>query len=272
MENLNELQPVIDKIKKKSNLVKWAIGLTGVLLLAPVIWMLAYAVLGAAFLGTALAIAGGVGAAIVYYTPVYMMKLENRKIKAIVDEATKNPIPTLRAEWIKDGEEIEVIRDEIKNGDAAVESAWAQVQSMKDELSAEDMADLRADYESQKAEVSAQYADLAELEAAHRKADGEIKRLNAKWESANAMAAASNAVRAANRMDAISAIKRDAAFKAVVDASANAKAAIRARVEQRKAKANALLNKGGVALIEGEVITTGGAPIQFTKPEEVKVK
>lgn len=272
MENLNEIQPVIDKIKKKSNLAKWAIGLTGVMLLAPVVWFLAYAVLGVAALGASLAIAGAVGAAIVYYTPVYMAKLENRKIKAIVDEATKNPIPTLRAEWIKDGEEIEALRTEIKNGDAKVESAWGQVQLLKADLTAEDMAELRSDYESQKAEVAAQYADLGELETQHRKADVEIKRLNAKWESANAMAASSNAVRAANRMDAISAIKRDAAFKAVVDASASAKAAIRARIEQRKAASSKLVDKGGVAMIEGQVITDGGMPIQFTKPEEVKVK
>lgn len=271
MEANNEMQVLIDKVKKKSTVMKWVIGLSGVLLLAPLVWALAYAVLGAAALMTSLALAAGVGLVVINYTPVLMMKLENKKIQAIVDEATKNPIPTLRAEWIKDGEEIETLRTEIKNGDAKVEAAWGQIQGLKEDLTAEDVAELRADYESQKAEVAAQYVDLGELEAQHRKADTEIKRLNAKWESANALATSSGAVRAANRMDAISAIKRDAAFKAVVAASANAKASIRARIEQRKAAGSKLEAKGGVAVIEGQVITDGGMPVTFLN-QDVKVK
>lgn len=234
-EENTEVQTLINKVIKETNKKKWLFGIAAVLLLPMVVWWLAYAVLGAAALAASLAIAGAVGASIIYYTPVFMMKLQNRRTQAIIDEATKNPIPTMRAEWDKDGEEIEQFRLSIIRFDTAVEAAKKQVDKLSADMTPADMAEFQADYETKKADVAAQYDDLANLEAGHRKADVEIKRLNAIWESANAMSKAGALNMGTRKLDAISAIKRDAAFNAVVEANAAAKAQMRARMEQRKA-------------------------------------
>lgn len=234
-EESNELQVLIDKVVKSTNKKKWLFGLIGLLLLTPFIWALAYAVLGAAFLGASLALAGAVGAAIIYYTPVYMMKLQNRRTQAIIDEATKNPIPTMRNEWENDGVEIEGFRNAIIKFDTAVEAAKKQIDKLAKDMTPEDLAEFQQDYELKKADVAAQYQDLAILEEGHRKADNEIKRLSAIWESANAMSKAGALNMGTRKLDAISAIKRDASFNSVIQANAAAKAQMRARMEQRKA-------------------------------------
>jgi hypothetical protein len=107
MSESTEVQVLIEKIKKKSNWAKWGIGLVGVLLLAPLVWAMAYAILGAAFLGTSLALAAAVGLVVINYTPVFMMKLQNARINAIIAEANKNPIPTLWNEFEKDTVEVD---------------------------------------------------------------------------------------------------------------------------------------------------------------------
>jgi predicted nucleic acid-binding Zn-ribbon protein len=231
----NEVQTLIDKVTKKYNVKMWLLGAAGLLILTPLIWSLAYAVLGLAALGVSLGIAGAVGLAIIYVTPVVTMKLKNKQIEMIIAEATKNPIPTMRAEWEKDGEEIEAFRNSIVKFDTAVEAAKKQVDKLSVDMDAASIAEFQADYEMKKADVAAQYEDLAKLEAIHRMADSEIKRLNAIWESANAMNKAGALNMGTRRLDAISAIKRDAAFNAVVEANATAKAQMRARMEQRKA-------------------------------------
>lgn len=259
MDEDNKVQQVIDKIKKKSNFLKWGLGLAGLLILTPLIWALAYAVLGAAFLGLSLALAAAVGAAIITFTPVLMMKLENKKIQMVMDEATKNPIPTMWAEWQKDGDEIEAFRKQIVDFETAVESSFSQVKKLSKDMTAEDMANFQSDYEAQKADVTAQYVDLAELEKGHKQSEIEIKRLNAVWESANAMSKANAMNMATRKLDAISAIKRDTAFKSVMAANAHAKAQMRARIEQRKSTSTPQLTNDPAPVI----------PLNLTQRQEV---
>lgn len=234
-DETNQVESLIQKVTKKYNLKMWVAGGVGLLLLTPLIWSLAYAVLGLAALGVSLGIAGAVGLAIIYFTPVITMKLKNKQIEMIIAEATKNPIPTMRAEWEKDGEEIEAFRAAIVKFDTAVEAAKKQIDKLAKDMTPADMAEFQSDYEAKKEDVAAQYQDLAALEEGHRKADNEIKRLNAIWESANAMSKAGAMNMGTRKLDAISAIKRDASFNAVIQANAAAKANMRARMEQRKA-------------------------------------
>lgn len=231
----NQVQSLIDNVTKKYNVKMWLAGIAGLLVLTPLIWMLAYAALGLAALGVSLSLAGLVGLSIIYFTPVVTMKLKNKKIEMIIAEATKNPIPTMRAEWEQDGREIEAFRAAIVKFDTAVEAAKKQVEALAKDMTAADLAEFQTDYELKKADVAAQYQDLAELEAGHRQADSEIKRLDAVWKSANAMSQAGAMNMGTRKLDAISAIKRDAAFNSVIQANAAAKAQMRARMEQRKA-------------------------------------
>lgn len=233
-EEKNEVQVLLDNVAASLKKKKWLFGLAAVLLLPMVVWWLAYAILGAAALMASLGIAAAVGLAIVYYAPVVEMKLRNARQNAIIAEATKNPIPTMRAEWEKDGEEIEQFRASIVKFDTAVEAAKKQVDKLAADMTAADLQEFQDDYDTKKADVAAQYQDLANLEEGHRKADVEIKRLNAIWESANAMSKAGALNMGTRKLDAISAIKRDAAFNAIVEANAAAKAQMRARMEQRK--------------------------------------
>lgn len=234
-DETNQVQNLIQSVTKKYNLKMWLLGAAGLLIVTPIIWKLAYAIFGLAALGASLGLAGAVGLAIIYFTPVVMMKLKNKQIEMIIAEATKNPIPTMRAEWDKDGEEIEAIRRSIQKFDASVEAAKEKIAKLSKDMTAEDLQNFMSDYDLKKEDVAQQYLDLAELEDGHRKADVQIKRMSAIWESANAMSEAGALNMGARKLDAISAIKRDAAFNSVIQANANAKAQLRARQEQRKA-------------------------------------
>lgn len=234
MEANNEMQVLIEKIKKKSTFMKWGIGLAGVLLLAPLVWALAYAILGAAFLGLSLTIAGAVGMAIIYYTPVFMMKLQNAKINAIIAEAQKNPIPTLWSEFDKDTGEVDEMEQAIGEYGTEIENVKSKRDKLASKLTAKDLEAFDGDIATMEEDFQLQQTELAELRTGLDKQKVEIERASAIWDLGMAMNKANAKNLAAQRESTLSRIKKETALDSVTASMNRGKVQLRMRIQSRR--------------------------------------
>lgn len=83
---------------------KWGIGAGVALIAAPTVFVLAQALVGAVVAAVGAFI---IGSTAITFAPVWSMKLANWKLKAIVGEATANPIETLQNLYIEHRKELE---------------------------------------------------------------------------------------------------------------------------------------------------------------------
>lgn len=111
--------------EKRDNLssrMKWGIGLLSVLLLAPVSYFVAYALLGAALAGAGGLALAGVWLVAVNMLPKWSMQLANWRLKELKREAERNPVETLELQQIEIEKGLESEKNEITKFDSAVES------------------------------------------------------------------------------------------------------------------------------------------------------
>lgn len=229
-----DVQLLIDKIKTKSNKLKWLIGLGGALLLAPIAWALAYAILGAAALAASLAVAAIVGAVILYGTPVVLMKLQNAKINAIIAEATKNPIPTLWQEWEKDGKEIDALDNAVSEYCAEIENCKDKIKKLAGKLTEEDIQRFSGDIQLMEADLEQQEKDLQTLRDEHADFKTSISRAEAIYDVSMAMDKANAKNRLAFHEEMMTRIKKETAYDAVMSSMNTSKARLRARIQSRR--------------------------------------
>lgn len=90
--------------KRIALITKWAIVGVACLLIAPLTMVILQGALGAA----AIAVAGVVGYTCIELAPVFSMKIANIRMKAIMNEAEKNPIETMQNVF---AEQSQIIRD-----------------------------------------------------------------------------------------------------------------------------------------------------------------
>ncbi len=109
----------LEKKKKRISLIASAILATVVIgVVSPFILIALKGALG--ILG--LMVAYGVGAAMLYFTPVVSMKFANWRLKAFKEEATKNPVETLQNQQIELENALEVEKGKIMAFSAAIET------------------------------------------------------------------------------------------------------------------------------------------------------
>lgn len=227
-----EVQTLIDSVKSKSTKLKWAIGLGAALVLAPVTWAIGYAVLGATFAGAALALAGAVGLTVVNLTPVFLMKLENRKIQMIIDEANRNPIPTLWNEHKKDAEDLAEMLSAIEDYATEIGNVESKMKRLTTDLTPDDLASFESDINAMKTDLALQEQDYAEAMDNHNKQEVQIKRASAIWDLNMAVSAA-NAKNVNRAEETLAKIKRETALDAVTSSMNRSKAQLRARILNR---------------------------------------
>lgn len=108
---------------------KWGIGLVAAVVVAPLTWLVAQAVLGLAALGGALALAAVVGLGVINGAPVVSMKFANWKLRALKQEAERNPIETLQAQQIELESGLQKEAAAITNFDGEVETYRCSLQN-----------------------------------------------------------------------------------------------------------------------------------------------
>lgn len=229
---MNDIEVMKQKVLKKATLLKWGLGLAGVFVLTPVIWALAYAVLGAAALGASLILAGVIGLAAINLAPVVSMKFANWKINAIMAEAQRNPIPTLYNELERSQGELGEFEKAIIDYSAEIQNVETTVKKLIPDMQQEDVDGLRADIASMYQDLKLQQEDLDEARKNVADFGREVKRADAIWK-ANMAIAKANAKNMSRAEDTIAKIKKDTALDAVTSAMNKSKAQLRERIRTR---------------------------------------
>lgn len=227
----------IDQLKEaasnKANRLKWILGIGGVLVLAPFIWVAVYAMLGAAALGLATGLAIIVGLAVVNFAPVIAMKFKNAKINAIIREAQENPIPTLWAGHEADMHEADEMAQAVEDYETEIENVKGKMRQLQRNLTPDDLAEFNGNVKLLEDDLDLQQRDLSDFRTKLDEQEIEIKRAEAIWNLNMAVdkAGKKNPNRAAEVM---ASIKRTTALDAVQSSMNRSKAQVRARIRSRR--------------------------------------
>lgn len=230
---MNDIEIAKGRVLKKASLLKWGVGLVGALVLAPVVWALVYAVLGAAALGASLFVAGAVGLAVVNLAPVLSMKFANWKINMIIEEAQRNPIPTLIQEYDKDGKELEGFQQAIVDYATEIGNVRDQAAKLQSYLTQSDREKFESDIALMEKDLQLQEQDLDEFKQQHEAFRVEIQRADAIWKLNMAVSKANAKNRGVRAEETIARIKKDTALDAVSSAMNRSKAQLRQRIRDR---------------------------------------
>jgi hypothetical protein len=234
MGALTDVQVAIDQVKAKSTKMTWIAGILGVIVLAPLTWILAYGLLGLAAAGAALALAGIVGATIWFGAEPLIMRLQNKRIEAIVNEAMKNPIPTLWNEHKKDQQELDELAQAIADYSTEIMNFDSKMKKLSVDMTEADAESFKSELDMMHQDLRLQEEDLRELRKSHMAQEVEIKRASAIWEAGEAMAKANAKNARAQREDTLSKIKKDTALDSVTRNLNRGKAQLRSRIEARR--------------------------------------
>lgn len=101
------------KVLKKANLMKWLIGIGVAVVLAPLIWALAYALVGVLAVGFLTCVIGLLGLFAINMAPVVSAKMANAKIEVLKQEARTKPIETLQEQYREKMEALDQFKEKI---------------------------------------------------------------------------------------------------------------------------------------------------------------
>lgn len=130
------------KAERVRKIALWGIGAAALVVVSPLVYALAYALLGVAAAGVALAIAGTVGLLLVNFAPVLARKIANAKLEALKAEARKNPIVTRQNIAIAEAAKLRARAEELTIFGAEVNSFADEVKTLSREQP-EDAADFQ---------------------------------------------------------------------------------------------------------------------------------
>jgi len=124
-------------VLRKAQLWKWAVGLGVAALLAPVIWMMVYAMVGLAALGAITVVLGVTGLAVINYAPVVATKMANHKIELLKREARTKPIETLQRQYQEKMQALDAFKEKIQRFATKVKLYDQQMVAFKQNFPAE---------------------------------------------------------------------------------------------------------------------------------------
>lgn len=229
-----DIDSAIAAVKKKATLWKWVICLGLVLVVGPIAWLLAQAVLGIAALGFVTALTAGMILVGVNVAPAFMDRMANMKINLIVAEATRSPLPTIRRGIDEDKKHRNEDSDSITEYDKRILAIEQQFRKLTEDLSPADVLDFQSTLNEMKQDRDGMQGDLAELDKLIDAEEREFRRMSAWWELNGAIIDAKSKVDQRRAGEAIRKIRDDAAFAAVNNQLAEARSKLRERVRNRK--------------------------------------
>ena len=190
---------------------KWGIPLVACLIVAPTVFFLAKAMIGA-FL--ALAAAGAIGLVSINMAPVLAFKLSNQKVKMIVKEAETNPVETLLMQGHEKRQAAEVFKQ-------AITTFRTETKNFADQISG-----FKKEYPEDAARFENQHAAMMKLlsfrEERYRQVQVELDNFDKAVQRASAMWKMSMAAQKMNKVagmelgDPFEKIKSDAAVNSVM--------------------------------------------------------
>lgn len=196
------------KRKKLATAVTWGLGITGAVVVSPIIFL---AVKGA----VGVALAGTLGLAIVNFAPVVAMKFANWKIKAIKAEAKANPIETLQNLLIEKEKAFEDFKVSVSAAKTAQKDFEDKVVQFKQKYPAR-AAEFEAQVVAMRGLVEKKVRALKDAQQAIKVGYDKLDEMKAYWEMSQA-AQRANAAANLDTGDMYEKLKVDTACDAVFE-------------------------------------------------------
>lgn len=223
-----DIQDLDPRKMKIATGLKWALGLLGALIIAPVIFLIVKGLVG-------LALAAIVGLAVVNFMPVLSMKMANWKWKLIVAEAQKNPIETMYEELADDRNARAESDQEITAYETEINNIESNMTSLTTDLQPEDIETFRREIAAMREDLALMQIDLTQFDAEILKKDVEVRRSKAIWQMNMVIDSANKRYNTRLAEATMKKIKTQTAIDAVSRSSAAARAQLNQRIRNRKA-------------------------------------
>jgi multidrug efflux pump subunit AcrB len=230
---MTDIDTLKDQVRKKAKWLKYGLAAAAIILIGPLFYWLAYALVGAALAGIAAGFAFCVAGALAAIGPYLAMKFENTRINLILAEAAQNPIPTLWNQHRKDQEEVEEMAKAILDYDTEIENLKGKARTLSSDLSPDDLAAFDSDIRAMQEDLALQVEDLDNARADLAKQALEIKRAAAFWQLNMAVSAANSKNVASRAEDTMARLKKETALDSVTSSTNRSKAQLRARIRNR---------------------------------------
>lgn len=241
-------QDVIQRVQSLSLKYKLLFGLGACLLIAPLTAWLLWGLLG----GVALVAAFGIGAAVIAAAPVVSMRLANWQLRAVVAEATANPIETRWNNFRIEESSLANFGNEIERFEAKLVKTLKDLESLERDYPGDpETARFRTYYEDMVRLKELQWQDFERAQSAlaeKRRSIEKMERMYAMAKTAQEAGAAAGA-----KLTFLQEIADRAAIGAadqkVASSMAQLQRRLRERVQERQALPSAAPN-----VIEGQAI------------------
>lgn len=227
------------QVAKRATWLKIGAAAVVAALLLPLLVLVLKAVVVGIALGTVIGVAGVAAWLIYMFSDVMIDKVKNKRIQLIIEEAKRNPIPTLWNLHVKDGNEIEEMARSIQEYDVAIQNVRSKVTSAQADMEASDLRSFEQDLVMMEKDLELQYSDLAELRMEFKKQERAIKRAETIWNVGMAMKNANDKNRSAQARTTLDRIREETALESIASKMNSGKAALRARIEHRSAEHSA---------------------------------
>ena len=234
-----ELEAFKTQALSKANRAKWIVGAGIAVVAGPLLFAVATTLLGAAAVGIAAMVAGAVAITGIHMYAVVRDRIANKAIQLQMEEAARNPIPTLWREWEKDENEISEFENKIVEYDTEIQAVEQRMRDLTQDMLPEDLKRFSDDVALMRHDLQDQENELAQLRVDHAEEEREIKRASAIWDMGMAMEKANKANPNSQAIDVIARIKRETALDSVNRKTAEGKARLKARINKRMTAAQA---------------------------------
>jgi len=230
---MNDIEVLKGQIQRKAKWLKYGLAATGIIIVGPLFYLLAYAMLGVAFASGAALLAWAAASALTAFAPVISMKFENAKINMIMAEATKNPIPTLWAAHEVDAKDLADMEQAIVDYETDILNVRDKTTQLAKDMKPEDVVLFENDIRAMEADLALQQQDLLEAQQAHKAQEVAITRAAAIWELGMTVSRANQRNMADRAASTLQRIKKETALDAVTDSMNRSKAQLNRRIRNR---------------------------------------
>lgn len=181
------LKDKTQSLVRRMSLYKWGAGFALVLLVGPLMWMMATALLGLAAAGISAAVLALVIIGIVEYLPVIIAKIQNHKMTLLREEAAKKPIETLYNQHAEKEAVLSTVLQQIEKFATKVKNYELKLVALEQQFP-QDVAQFQEVYDAMSTLLKRRIEKYREAKAKNEISYQEIGKFAALWEMALASA------------------------------------------------------------------------------------
>lgn len=194
--------------EKLATYTKWGLGLVGAVIISPIIFLAVKGIVG-------LALAALAGLAVINLAPVVSMMFANWKVKAIVGEASQNPIETMTNLLVAKRQAFRTFQAQVENAVTAMRSFEQKTIEFSKKFPHR-AAEFQVQLANMKRAIEKQKQALVEADDALDAGEAKLEEMRAYWSMSQAAQAAGKAANL-DTGDVYEKLKADTACDAVYE-------------------------------------------------------